>query len=1012
MVYFNQCDQAEITNSTIQYSSQTGLRLYLSSDIVVENLDISNNNGYGILNSSSAFSFNNCQLNNNSNWAAYFDNATIRQCEGNSGNGNGYDAFAISGTIDQEVILSEAVFGFPFVINGLVTINPGATVSIPPGEVIKLTSGLIKNQGTLIADGMAKSPVVFTSFKDDEYGGDLNKDGFISAPAPGDWYMVSVNGQNANDGVVQLDHCLFRYGGANYGGEQASLYFHSNHPESFVSYCTVEYSATAGLKSQSATIKVRSSTFRENLSYNIHVIGTAVPDLGQPFENDGGFNHFESNPNVNIQMYYSGTTDVFAYYNDWGFYTESEIDSRIYDDDEFANNGKVLFNPWFDPADETFFLDPEFTVDFTKIHVGGNLNFTDQSTGFPAPNGWEWDFQTDGLPESEFQNPSWAYGTEGFKTVCLVVRNGAYEVTLIKEDFINVGNYGAADISGVTDVPDDQGGWVYVNFTKSEFDTNTLVTSTEYYTVQLNDGNGWFSAGYSSAYGFDSYSVIAHTPFDSTQYNSGMIDFRVIASMDEGTYVSDVVQGYSVDNIKPMAPSGLETLVGDTIVYLSWDESPDDDFHYFGIYRSESETSFPDEPYQTLTGTSFTDTISLEDNFYYMITAFDYTGNESDGSQVANTFRSVELQIPQGWSGISTFLEPVDKNIENMFAPIAPNLILMENQSGIYWPGENINTLVDWNLLNGYVIKTSAESDLQITSTRAKFNSIELTEGWNIIPVLSQFNVNVAELFIDADIEIVKEVAGWRVYWPDVNVNSLGTVNSRKAYFVKSNIDQTIIFPDLGTDAQALERPQEFTNVTPWNDLALTPSSHTVAFTGMALDMLQKGDFIAAITPEGNCAGLVQFISENTGLTIFGDDGTTPEKEGFVDGETLVFKIYRPESNETFEIEVSYNPDYNQGTFEDYGLSEITSLKLSATGISEFTENDIDIYPNPSNGIFNIEGFSPNASMAIFNAFGEEIMSNDLIHTGKIDLSNQPNGVYFLRIETPNGSLVKKLVKE
>jgi len=42
----------------------------------------------------------------------------------------------------------------------------------------------------------------------------------------------------------------------------------------------------------------------------------------------------------------------------------------------------------------------------------------------------------------------------------------------------------------------------------------------------------------------------------------------------------------------------------------------------------------------------------------------------------------------------------------------------------------------------------------------------------------------------------------------------------------------------------------------------------------------------------------------------------------------------------------------------------------------------------------------------------QEIMSNDLIHTGKIDLSNQPNGVYFLRIETPNGSLVKKLVKE
>jgi hypothetical protein len=85
---------------------------------------------------------------------------------------------------------------------------------------------------------------------------------------------------------------------------------------------------------------------------------------------------------------------------------------------------------------------------------------------------------------------------------------------------------------------------------------------------------------------------------------------------------------------------------------------------------------------------------------------------------------------------------------------------------------------------------------------------------------------------------------------------------------------------------------------------------------------------------------------------------------------------------------------------------------LSATGISEVTENDIIIYPNPSNGIFNIEGVSTSSSLTIFNAFGEEMRSHDLIRKGIINLNTQPNGVYFVRIETSSGSFVKKLVKE
>jgi len=1030
-IYINQADQGYFNNNTIENSANHGVYVYASSGLEFNQntaeycgasgiyfrqsaVDItncvSNNNGtHGIYGLSTETLISGCQLNNNGSWAAYMENCALKEYTGNSGNGNHYEAFKIHGTVSEDITLAESINGFPYVINGLLTVNPGSILTLLPGEIIKMSLGAIKVNGSLIADGHAKEPVIFTSFKDDDTGGDLNNDGIVSQPAPGDWYMISVNGNSTNDGIAQLDHCVFKYGGANYSGELAALYFNQDHPESFITYCTVEHSQNYGLRANSSQIKVRSSTFRDNLSYNVYIIGTTVPDLGSPFETDGGFNHFVPNLNIDYQLYYSGPTDVFAFYNDWGFYTESEIDDRIYDNEESGQAGQVMFNPWFDPDDPTYFLDPDFTVDFDIIHVGGQVQFTDESMGYPTPNSWEWDFQTNGSVDSEAQNPAHAYNSEGLKTVCLVVSNGAYEVTLIKENFVNVGNYGAADLSSVTDVPEDQGGWVYVDFTKSEFDTNTLVTSTEYYTVQLNDGNGWFSAGYSSAYGAESYSVIAHTPFDSTANSNGLIDFRVIASMDEGTYVSEVMQGYSVDNLKPMAPSGIETILENTVIHLSWDPSPDDDFNYFAIYRSEVEGEFPDEPYHTLIETSYDDVIGADDYYYYMITAFDFAGNESDGSSVISTYKSLELIIPQGWSGISTYLDPVDANIENMFAPIMSNLVLMQNQAGVFWPDENLNTLIDWDVTSGYVVKADEQSSMNITSTREKFNEIELTAGWNIIPVLSQNNINVNELFLEADIEIAKDVAGTGVYWPELNINSMVSVLTGKAYFVKANSDQTLLYPDLGQDAQATELPQQTQNLTPWNDVGHSPISHLVGFPANVIEELEKGDYIGVFNADGVCAGLTIVSDEATAITASGEDQFGGI--GFNEGEQFNFKLYRSSTSEEFALEVEFVPGTSQaGQFSANGLSVVANLKFAPTGFNGVNFTNLQVYPNPAHEFVNISGIEGPAEVEITNGVGQVVYDSKLILPAKLNLLGQPEGIYFISIKSEEVTTMKKLV--
>ena len=974
-----------------------------------------NNGASGIylIGTSTSSNVQGCQLSGNGEWALKADNAQIMEFSGNSGNGNFYNAFGIYGTTVESLEMSEAKSGFPYVVRGILKVSVGDTISVPAGEIIKLTAGTFDVEGSLIANGHIKDPVVFTSFKDDENGGDLNNDGQVVGPSPGDWQSIYVNGNGTLDGILQMDNCLVTYGGANYNGQYALIGFYRSHPDCFITYCTIENSLYHGINSNDGHVKIRSSYIRNNTNYGVYTQGSIFPDMGSVVQTNGGFNHIMNNNGVGYQIYHNAATSMDAYYNDWGVYSAPQIDGLLYDNEETGNSGMVHHNPWFDPDDETFYLETDFTVDFTQIHVGGTVHFTDESMGFPNPDRWEWDFTTNGDVESETQNPFHAYGNEGFKTVCLVVSNGAYTKTLIKDDYINVGNYGAADIITIEDVPNDQGGKVYVHFSKSEFDTSTLVTSNEYYTVQLNDGNGWFSAGYSSAFGNATYTVLTQTPFDSTQFDPGLLDFRVIASMDEGNFASDVVLGYSVDNISPEVPEGLDAGLTDTLIYLTWSPVADPDFHYYGVYRSENPDAFPVEPYAYIAGPAFTDSVETFDFFYYRVTAFDYTGNESDGSSVIETAKYYNISIGDGWQGVSTWFNPVDADVENLFAPVIDNIILMENQVGLYWPDENINTLGDWNYKSGFVFKSDTPSQIsEILSTRQEDKVLELHEGWNLIPVLSPNNVGVIELFTDADIEVVKEVAGWRVYWPNLNINSMGTVNTGDAYFVLSNADQTIIFPDLdGTNAVSVLQPEAI-NITPWNEVSESPGSHIIGFDQHALQALQAGDYIGAFTSDELCAGLVRYDGGNVALSVFGDDLTTAITDGFEDFEAVTLRAYRPETSEIFNLDVTYNPARNQGSYKSYGISEITTMKLSFTGVSDIPARDVAVFPNPSKGVFEIELGDHIVDVRVFDSYGNEILHVHNFNTGQLDLSQHPDGVYYLKTASDKIYSVEKLVKE
>ena len=146
-------------------------------------------------------------------------------------------------------------------------------------------------------------------------------------------------------------------------------------------------------------------------------------------------------------------------------------------------------------------------------------------------------------------------------------------------------------ITAVTDVAEDQGGRVYVNFLKSFFDHPN--ESNQMYTVfrhdMVDNAPEWVVVGSGAAIGDGSYIYEVSTLMDSTSEGDGMTQFKVVASMDEGHFHSLPVSGYSTDDIAPGVPQGLMAVLVDDGIQLTWEMSADEDFQYYMLEKSADE---------------------------------------------------------------------------------------------------------------------------------------------------------------------------------------------------------------------------------------------------------------------------------------------------------------------------------------------------------------------------------------------------------------------------------------
>jgi hypothetical protein len=388
------------------------------------------------------------------------------------------------------------------------------------------------------------------------------------------------------------------------------------------------------------------------------------------------------------------------------------------------------------------------------------------------------------------------------------------------------------------------------------------------------------------------------------------------------------------------------------------------------------------------------------------------------GIELLQGFAVQEISIAEGWSIISTYIEPFDAGLTSVFAPLSQNIIIIKDEKGdVFYPAWNLNTIGPLMIGEGYQIKTVNQG-----GTKSGFvliiNGVEvdpdtpivLKPGWNIISFLhrDEYPIETMLASIVSYDPFVQDGEG-NHYIPSMGINQIVNMKPGKGYKIKilSNDNVILEYPPPPTKSMTPEKKPAATEH--FEGAMNTGNNHIIVIPEKVIPFeAEKGDEVAVLS-NGKIVGAAQLFDGYFCFPVFGDDETTKEKDGPVDGDKLHFLYWDQSSQSEIEFEVC---QWEEGD----DLYE--NNKLSIAGDIDFENEDdqisISVYPNPGKGKFrlSLEGSESVSGFEISNALGEVLYkySGEIRSDHVFEFEDYSSGVYFLRVRHFDKTILKKIV--
>lgn len=507
--------------------------------------------------------------------------------------------------------------------------------------------------------------------------------------------------------------------------------------------------------------------------------------------------------------------------------------------------------------------------------------------------------------------------------------------------------------------------------------------------------------------------------YSAYEWSNG-ITAPTVTITEPGYYWVSVIDSNGCTGTSEMTHVGISDLITETPSIcmvgvdnghnlVVWEELSDPDVSYYKLYRENNQANVF-EPLAMISADSLN---AYEDMtadptvraYRYKITAMDSCGGETPMSAM---HKSVHLTINRGignsWNLIWSHYEGFEFASYNLYRGTANN-----NLQLIQTMPSNLNSYTD-NLTSMddalfYQIEVVLPADhhcvrhtRDITYTGTRSNIV-----YNGVPV-------TVELF-----ETACDSYEWLGQTLTQSGTYTGTYTSDLGYECNATLHLTITHPEPMSFVR--EGCESYTPT--WAD-------------GYSTTYTQSGTYTHGYENADGCwqvdtlhltikhAPQVSLSTFNGGLTeIYPGQEITIYNTLHQDGYTYVWSngdigeyagiVVSPLTATTYYVTVS-NPPCT-ATAE-------SSITITITGVEDYEQSGMTLYPNPTSGIVNV-GFEMgneqwrNAEIQIFDMYGK-LLRTELVNdsTIQIDMSLFADGVYTLRIKTQDGVVTRKIVKQ
>ncbi|MCF8370960.1 MAG: T9SS type A sorting domain-containing protein [Bacteroidales bacterium] len=482
-----------------------------------------------------------------------------------------------------------------------------------------------------------------------------------------------------------------------------------------------------------------------------------------------------------------------------------------------------------------------------------------------------------------------------------------------------------------------------------------------------------------------------------------------IGGLGAGTYSVTVIDAnLNTDslNIELIDPPFL--LVSGIVTNASCSTCPD------GEIQVTVNGGMPPYQFWWSTGDTSEDLANLVPGFYYASIADSYGCSVIYQDTVGGAQQTQAINLPMGWGFFSSYMDPTEPNIDSLCAPFASEVIICKNGDGlIYWPQYGLNFIGDILIGQGYQIKMASAQTMFVAGVAIipENTPISIPLGWSFLGYLRQSPASVVTMLSPtvSDIIIIKNGAG-NIYWPQFGVNMIGNMIPGEGYQIKTSAACTLTYPaNTGNVSKpAIINP-------PPGHFGMPANTGNNMTLGIRLPDWMSGE-IGMFDTEGLLVGSAMVNGDFVAITLWGDDETTPEKDGLVPGEAFTVWEYRNLSG--LEKKLT-GLEYLEGD-GSYETNKIAIAKFVSgfefDGLGYQLNQNV---PNPFTNETDISFYLPEKTyveFTIFNMLGEQVetLLMEEMEAGKHSVKYKTRtlqaGTYYYRLGTPGYSETRKMV--